>query len=53
MTDPIGDALAIALEEIEEHGKEERYSDPTVAARIASVRAAMQDLQLYLDALLN
>lgn len=47
--DEIGDALAIALEAIEEHSGAERYSKPELAARIQAVRAQMEELQLLLD----
>lgn len=53
MSDPIGDALAIALEEMEEHANDERYRDTEVSDRIARVQAAMADLQLYLDQHVN
>jgi hypothetical protein len=51
--DDIGNALAIALEEMDEFSGEERYSDPGIAARIRSVRTAMEDLQLLLDQRVN
>jgi|HubBroStandDraft_5_1064220.scaffolds.fasta_scaffold1936608_1 hypothetical protein len=47
--DPIGDALAIALDEMEQYSTDERYSDPEVSIRIAAVRAFMEELQLFLD----
>jgi hypothetical protein len=43
----IADALAIALDAIEEHAEE--ITDPLLTARIAYVRAAMERLQLDLD----
>lgn len=49
MDDEIGDALAIALEAIEEHAGEARYSSPVLAAQIQSARAAMEELQLCLE----
>lgn len=49
----LADALAIALEAIEEHGQEERYQTPELAARIASVRRELELLQLLLDETLN
>lgn len=53
MDDPIGDALAIALDEIDEHAGDGRYSPPDIAPRIETVRAAMEDLQLLLQSTLN
>lgn len=53
MDEEIGGALAIALEAIEEHAAEERYREPVLAARIQSVRTAMEELQLLLDESLN
>lgn len=51
--DEIGAALAEAVGQIDEYSSEERYSDPALAAWIESVRAAMEDLQLFLDGLPN
>lgn len=47
--DPIGDATAIMLEEIEEHSHEECYRDPILAKRIQSVRAELEELQLHIE----
>lgn len=43
----IGDALAIALEAIEEHAGE--ITDPILARRVANVRTQLEELQLALD----
>lgn len=47
--DPIGDAVAMALEQIEVHAGEARYSKPVIASRIAVVRVAMESLQRLLE----
>lgn len=47
--DELSEALAEAIEAIDHYSAEERYSEPALAAWIASVRAAMEDLQLFLD----
>jgi hypothetical protein len=47
--DPIGDALAMALEAIEEHSGEERYRDPMLAARIKRVQRELEELQFFID----
>lgn len=51
--DPIGDALAIALEAIEEHAGKGVYADPKLAAAIELVKAAMEDLQLLIQRTAN
>jgi hypothetical protein len=47
--DPIGDALAIAVEVIEECGGRPRYRDPILAKRIERVRAELEELQLHIE----
>jgi hypothetical protein len=47
--DPIGDAAAIMLEEIEEHLHEECYRNPILAKRIGRVRAELEQLQLHIN----
>lgn len=49
----LADALAIALEAIEECAGDERYQAPELAARIASTRRELELLQLLLDETLN
>lgn len=45
--DELNDALAIALEAIEEHGEE--IANPILARRVQSVRTAIEELVLHLD----
>jgi hypothetical protein len=45
----LADALAICIEAMEEHEAE----DATLARRIRSVRATLEDLQLDLDCAVN
>jgi hypothetical protein len=49
MDDPIGDAIAVLIETMEEHENEAPYRDPMLAARIRRVRTALEDLQFHID----
>ncbi len=47
--DPIGDAAAIMVEEIDQHSHEECYRDPILAKRIQRVRAELEELRLHIE----